>query len=279
MSGSAIQVWLQARQRKALVSASGYLVVTSIGGALALLPNLGVAFLVCKLFLLLAVPVLGHPDIWAWLLTTPFLALLFVDCRRAERDDMAIIPLWLAREYFHMGPRLMMDGWDQWLHARQLAGVDRVGCAEVLAYLAGKTTPTSRGELRRIFPQLEWEEIVHQLRAIDGVIVFRNIRSVSLLAPLRRELRQLLARAPEPDAPEEEPEARPVNEPQQLSAREILGVSAAASLAEIKSAYRSRVKECHPDRFAGLDEQSRKLAEEWTKALNAAYAELLAERN
>ena len=52
-----------------------------------------------------------------------------------------------------------------------------------------------------------------------------------------------------------------------------------ASLAEIKTAYRNRVKECHPDRFSTLDEQSRQLAEEWTKAINAAYASLLAQRN
>jgi hypothetical protein len=34
------------------------------------------------------------------------------------------------------------------------------------------------------------------------------------------------------------------------------------------------VKECHPDLFAGMDEQARALAERWTKALNAAYASL-----
>jgi len=55
----------------------------------------------------------------------------------------------------------------------------------------------------------------------------------------------------------------------------ILGVSALASAAEIKTAYRTRVKECHPDRFPNVDAQSRELAEEWTKAVNAAYAELL----
>jgi DnaJ like chaperone protein len=66
----------------------------------------------------------------------------------------------------------------------------------------------------------------------------------------------------------------PVTEPEKLSAYEILGLSPSASAAEIKRAYRKRVKECHPDLFAGMDEQARALAERWTKALNAAYATL-----
>jgi curved DNA-binding protein CbpA len=44
---------------------------------------------------------------------------------------------------------------------------------------------------------------------------------------------------------------------------------------EIKTAYRNRVKECHPDRFPNIDDKTRELAEEWTKAVNAAYAELV----
>jgi len=43
---------------------------------------------------------------------------------------------------------------------------------------------------------------------------------------------------------------------------------------EIKRAYRKRVKECHLDLFAGMDQQAKALAERWTKALNAAYATL-----
>jgi hypothetical protein len=277
MSGSAIKTWLSLKQRKTLLSARLYFVATSVAGIAALLPTLGIAFLIAKLLLLVAFPMMIHPDTWAWVLTMPFGVLLFADSIRAERDDMAIIPLWLAREYFHLGPRLILDGRQGMVRARQLLRIDLESCAKILAYLVSKTTPTSCEDLARVFPSLAWDEIVPQLRSIEGVILFRDVKSVSLLAPLRLELRQLPADVPNAEIPPEEPEAIPVDEPQQLSSREILGVSALASAAEIKTAYRNRVKECHPDRFPNMDEPSRELAEEWTKAINAAYAELTME--
>ncbi len=275
MSGSAIQTWLAIKQKKALLAARIYFISTLTGGTLALLPNLGIGFLIGKIMLLLVFPTALHLDIWAWLLAAALMVLLFVDCIRAERDDMAIIPFWLAREYFHMGPRIILDGRDGMIRARQFARIEKELCADVLAYLVSKTTPTSRQELTRAFPSLSWVEIVPQLRTIEGVLLFRDVQSVSLVAPLRRELRQWIAQASAREIPPEEPETIPVNEPQQLSPSEILGIPIGASTAEIKTAYRNRVKECHPDRFSNVDEQSRELAEEWTKAINAAYAELL----
>jgi DnaJ domain len=54
---------------------------------------------------------------------------------------------------------------------------------------------------------------------------------------------------------------------------EVLGVSPAASADEIKRTYRRKIKEYHPDRFAGRGPEWIALAEHHTKALNAAYAQ------
>ena len=277
MSGPAIETWLAHKQRSALLRSRFYFVGTSVVGTLALAPNAGVAFLVSKIALLLAFPAIPYSNVGGGFFAVLAVAALFVDCIRAERDDMGIIPLWLAREYFHMGPRIIFDGASELARARQLSGIDAPMCAQLLTYLITRTTPTRREELLRVFPIWTWDAMVRQLRMIEGVIVFRNEMSVSLLTPLRLELHQLLSHFPSEEIPQAEPEAVPVEEPRRLSAHEILGVAADATMAEIKAAYRNRIKECHPDRFANTDGKSRALAEEWTKALNAAYAELNAD--
>src|SRR5262245_21952747 len=143
MPGSAVTVWLKTKQRKALLGAWVYFVITAIGGSLAMLPNLFIAFLVFKILLLMVVPKLLLTSILALPLAAAFPVWLFIDCRRVERDDMSMIPLWLAREYFHIGPRLVLDGWERLDRARQLARIDLTVCAEVLEYLYAKNTPTS----------------------------------------------------------------------------------------------------------------------------------------
>lgn len=56
---------------------------------------------------------------------------------------------------------------------------------------------------------------------------------------------------------------------------DVLGVAADASASEIKQAYRRLMKEHHPDRVAGLGEAEQAQAEERSKAINRAYAQLL----
>jgi DnaJ-domain-containing protein 1 len=52
---------------------------------------------------------------------------------------------------------------------------------------------------------------------------------------------------------------------------EVLGVLSTASIDEIKSAYRERARQYHPDRLEGLGDELRQLAERKMKQLNAAY--------
>jgi len=275
MSRSLMEIWLGLKQERALRAARLYCASTTVVGAIALVPNFFIAFLVAKFLLAIAGPTPAESNVFATILAGLLTALLFWDCLRAERDDMGIIPLWVAREYFHFGPRVLLDVINEWRHVRQFARVNVPACAQVLAYLATKNTPTRREEFLRVFPGLTWEEMVPQLRVIEGVMIFRNGQSVSLLTPLRLELRGLFGHQAQAEFPQDEPEAFPAAEPHQADAREILGVTARSTRAEIKAAYRRRIKECHPDRFANADAHTRAQAEEWTKTLNAAYVELL----
>ena len=54
---------------------------------------------------------------------------------------------------------------------------------------------------------------------------------------------------------------------------EVLGVPEEASLEEAKAAYRTRVKQYHPDRVAGLGQEFSELAERKTRQLNDAIEE------
>ena len=56
---------------------------------------------------------------------------------------------------------------------------------------------------------------------------------------------------------------------------DVLAVSPGASAAEIKAAYRERLKEYHPDRVAHLGEKLRAVATAEATAINAAYAEAM----
>jgi hypothetical protein len=56
---------------------------------------------------------------------------------------------------------------------------------------------------------------------------------------------------------------------------EVLGVVPAASLDDVKQAYKLRIKQNHPDRVASMAPAFKDLAEAETKKLNIAYAEAL----
>jgi DnaJ domain len=206
--------------------------------------------------------------------------------RRRHRLDVELDPMgfWIWKDIYSIGPRLLLEGLREVRCCAVLGELNVAAFASILTYLAGKNAAVSRDELMAHCGQVPWERLKEQLLLLDGVLFLGEGGSrVTLMEPFRLLLRAMLppqqrtARKPQEPArprPEPAPDTAPANEPEKLSAYEILGVSPSASVVEIKAAYRKRVRACHPDLFAGTDEKGRALAERWTKALNAAYATL-----
>lgn len=278
MAQNEITTWLARKRRHGMRVAALYAAATLTGGALVLGLTFCFIFVTAKVLLLSAFPLSPFVTAGSAFLAVVVTGLIFADALRVPRDDMAFLPGWLFRECFSIGPRLILEGWPYVVRRSRFARMDLESCTNALAYLAEKNLPTSRDQLARILPEVQWSRLAEDLRLLAGVIFFRpdGLR-VILAAPLRLELRALLARNPSASIPEPEPPPVAVIEPAKLSPAEILGVLPAASLSQIKTAYRSRIKECHPDLFAAMDEPARALAEEWTKSLNAAYECLISE--
>ncbi|WP_083823003.1 J domain-containing protein [Actimicrobium sp. CCI2.3] len=55
----------------------------------------------------------------------------------------------------------------------------------------------------------------------------------------------------------------------------MLSVSRSASLDEVKTAYRSLIRQYHPDKVATLGQELRELAERKSKVINQAYSDAL----
>ncbi|HWX22166.1 MAG TPA: J domain-containing protein [Candidatus Binatia bacterium] len=281
MTANPIKKWLKKRRLRGCA-------LSLVLSGLALGTGVAALFLIFCFFWLISLVVapitMGHQPLsigWPLGITCAFATLLFIDSLFSRRDDLSNVIFWLVRESFGIGPRLLVES-GRWVwRAVRYALLDVDSCAKVLAWLASKRTSVSKDELLRMFPDLVWSKLRAQLGLVEGVLFLRaDLSRVTLTQPLRLRLYQWVRperQQPQPEIPREPAEPAPVAEPEKLGPYEILGITVGASLAEIKLAYRARVKECHPDRFVDLDADSRDMAEEWTKALNAAYATVLAE--
>lgn len=275
--------WLEQKRRRDRTSAVAISVLAlSSGTAVFLATSLliyGVLFVLTGAFL--------HPVPWLGLVALALTAAIFIRLMKARRDErqLGLDPMgyWILKDIFSAGPRLILEGLRQVRSWEQLGELNVPACARALAYLAGQNSAVDWQELVRHCERLPPSQLREQLSLLDGVLFLGDEGDrVTLMDPFRLRLRWMLGAEQEPGdrsepvrpRPEPAPQPLPVNEPEKLGVYEILGLSASASAAEIKAAYRKRVKECHPDLFAGMDPQARALAERWTKALNAAYAAL-----
>ena len=275
--------WLEQKRRRDRAVA-GVLAVLALGSGLGVFLGMtllvfGVLSVVCGAFV--------HSVHWLGLAALGLTAGFFahsVKSRRHELDlDFDLLGLWIIKDICSVGPRLMLEGLRQIRCCGELGELNVAVCARALACLAGQNAAMNWEELIRHCPQLPGERLREQLSLLDGVLFLgQEAARVTLMEPFRLRLRNMLGREPNSEPaqepawsrPEPPPRGLPVNEPEKLSAYEILGLSPLASPVEIKRAYRKRVKECHPDLFSGMDQQAKALAERWTKALNAAYATL-----
>ena len=77
------------------------------------------------------------------------------------------------------------------------------------------------------------------------------------------------------DQPAEAPVEAPLAPEEETTWSGVLGLSPAATIDEIKQAYKLHIKANHPDRVHDMSPMFRELAEAETKKLNAAYEEAL----
>jgi hypothetical protein len=279
----AIARWLEHKRRTDRARA-GIIAVLALGSGAAVfclmtLLIYTVLSIVCGAFV--------HSGPWLALAAFGLVAGFFARCVKGRQDkpDLGLDPMgfWILKDIASVGPRLILEGLREVRCCGQLGELNVAACARALAYLAAENAAVSWEDLIAHCPQQPGERLREQLLLLDGVLFLGEDASrVTLMDPFRLRLRSMMEReqsakgsqGPARPRPEPPPQAVPVNEPERLTAYEILGLSPSASVVEIKSAYRKRIKECHPDLFAGMDQHGKALAERWTKALNAAYATL-----
>jgi hypothetical protein len=188
------------------------------------------------------------------------------------------------QQIIYTGPQWMTSAISMFYKSATLLQMDIGSCAKILLILFEKGSRVSFTELAQLVPECNGVKVFPQLRDIAGVIFLQSHPSgISLTSDLRAELGRILGVKMKPQAdpryyrqtkssrPPPRTPPKPVVEEEVLGPHKILGVSRSASLAEIKSAYRKQIKQCHPDRFATLNKDWQQMAEQRAKAVNEAY--------
>lgn len=175
------------------------------------------------------------------------------------------------------GPRLAGASIRACFGAILLFRVDLHDCSDALAALVGRTSSLSAADLSGSLRRSSSQELLAQLLALDIVLLLRTDPPTITLNPdLRGHLERLLEGTSAPRFEHRPPPASASISLIDSAPYQALGLSASASLEEVRAAFRRKIKECHPDIFATRSDEMRQRAEEKTKAIIAAYEEILA---
>jgi hypothetical protein len=142
--------------------------------------------------------------------------------------------------------------------------------------LGGRTSSVSAGELSDSLRCGDPQKIVAQLLALGTVLLLRREPPTVTLNPdFRDQLRHILQSTSAPEFGRRPPPEPIATSSVDTGPYQVLGLSSSATLEETRAAYRRKIKDCHPDLYATHCDEVRHRAEEKTKAIIAAYEELL----
>jgi len=256
---------------------------------------------------------LSLPPAYIFIICSLFLVLLFIENFRTSRDYLEtyvlqnrVVPiggLWgalisllanpdatgkIVSDLLFAGLRVIIWCFSALRRALRLMRTNLKATSETLAILAQRLHRIPMDELQKLLSGRDPMEALLVLQEIDCVLfLVREPAGVILTQEAREELSHLpgMNNGFESVPADESFEPPPADEPmttetvEGLEYYELLGVQPVASLAEIKAAYRTRIKQCHPDKFVGRGAEFRQLAEERAKALNEAYEILSAKHS
>jgi DnaJ like chaperone protein len=180
------------------------------------------------------------------------------------------------------GPRLIHFAVASFQQVFRLARADRTDATAMLAFLTSRLHRTALVELAQLLPGRDPMIALVLLQELDLVLFLgQDPVGVILRLDARAELDELPGTIRGFDSvPPEEPQIDdPAEDDEDLKYYVLLGIHSPASPSDIKAAYRARIKQCHPDKFAGRGPEFRRMAEERTKELNEAYEVLMAKYN
>jgi hypothetical protein len=181
----------------------------------------------------------------------------------------------IISDLLFVGPRIVTYSVLTLHRAFRLMQTDLETASEALTILVRRLHRTSVNELSNLLLGRDPMKVLFQLQEIGCVLFLsKEPAGVILTEEIREELNHLLgSKIDFESAPTDEPAVTAT--PEDSEYYKLLGLQPVASLAEIKAAYRKRIKQCHPDKFVGRGVEFRQLAEERAKAINAAYDILL----